>query len=260
MYRLRQQDLEKINSLTKYPSIPTHHALNPRAKGILLEEPTEYEGTVIGTEKVDGTNARLIVLPDGRFLIGSRGELLTCSGDRVHNPQQGIVDALREVGYKVEGAWDEILVLYLEVYGGKQLPEWKQYGDGTAAFRLFDAATVDPDRISMDHNEIAMWRDRGGQDFAGEAALQAQAKMAYLLLTPRLFTLDAAELPRSIAGMREFMAPYAATRVSTGTPGRSEGIVLRSHDRRVISKARFKDYDKTLRMRAEAEQAIRANV
>jgi hypothetical protein len=65
--------------MTKYPSIPTYHTLGE--KGTLLEETVSFEGEVILTEKVDGTNARIILLPDGSFILGSREELLYASLD-----------------------------------------------------------------------------------------------------------------------------------------------------------------------------------
>jgi recombination protein RecA len=45
--------LKALNSLTKYPSIPTYHQLDPRNGG-LLDNPVEFTGPVIGTEKIDG--------------------------------------------------------------------------------------------------------------------------------------------------------------------------------------------------------------
>ncbi len=38
-FDLRETDLAKLNSLTKYPSIPTYHALDPK-NGSLLEQVT----------------------------------------------------------------------------------------------------------------------------------------------------------------------------------------------------------------------------
>lgn len=63
----------------------------------MLEECIEFNGPVTLTEKVDGTNSRIIVLPDGSYLIGSREELLYARGDLIGNPALGIVDALRDV-------------------------------------------------------------------------------------------------------------------------------------------------------------------
>ncbi|MCU1617221.1 MAG: hypothetical protein JWO98_4761, partial [Frankiales bacterium] len=59
---LRPVDLAALNSATKYPSIPTYHELDPKNGG-LLEIPTAFEGDVVLTEKVDGTNGRIVLLP-----------------------------------------------------------------------------------------------------------------------------------------------------------------------------------------------------
>ncbi|MDF5756561.1 RNA ligase family protein [Spongiactinospora sp. TRM90649] len=247
-------NLHAINSLTKYPSIPTHHRMDPQGKGGLLEEPTIFTGPVIGTEKVDGTNGRIIVLPSGTWLIGSREDLLTASGDIVHNTALGVVDALRPVAESaatmVAGGFSEILVLYLEVYGSRRLPAWKQYGCGEAAYRLFDVASVPAGMLSWEVERIASWRQNGGQEFAAEPVLGDLAARCDLALTPRLFEIDGGDLPSDIEGMRAFMEAYRGTRVATsGEPGLNEGIVLRAPDRSVISKARFQDYDRTLQRR-----------
>src|SRR5579859_7282712 len=109
--------LRKLNSATKYPSIVTYHALG--AKGLLTEERTEFHGNVFLTEKVDGTNGRAILTPEGDWFIGSREELLTAKGDRIPNPALGIVAALRSTVERVAGHWagEGILVYYLEAYG-----------------------------------------------------------------------------------------------------------------------------------------------
>ena len=48
-FNVRTADLKAINSMTKYPSIPTYHALDPR-DGSLLEETIPFSGMVIGDE------------------------------------------------------------------------------------------------------------------------------------------------------------------------------------------------------------------
>ena len=90
MTKTRSLDLRKLNSATKYPSIPTYHSLGER--GRLLDQCIDLaEQDLVATEKVDGTNSRIIILPDGMYLIGSREELLHAKGDLIHNPAQGIV-------------------------------------------------------------------------------------------------------------------------------------------------------------------------
>src|SRR5687767_8680706 len=70
-FDIRRVDLGKLNSMTKYPSIPTYHTLGD--KGMLQEAvQVPFAGRVLGTEKVDGTNTRLIFCPDGAVVVGSR--------------------------------------------------------------------------------------------------------------------------------------------------------------------------------------------
>ena len=247
-------DLRAINTMTKYPSIPTYHGLDPR-NGSLTDQVTVFTGTVIGTEKVDGTNARVITLPDGRWLIGSREELLHARGDLIANPALGIVDALKEVADRLRPADDAIVVHYFEVYGGKVGGQARQYSNGKdVAVRLFDIAVI------TEHAEVAGWpaerisgwRDGGGQPFLPEPELARRAGEEGLPLVPRLLTVDAHELPTEIGKTRDWLAEHApATRVAIGgaQPGKAEGIVLRTADRSVIAKARFQDYDRTLRRR-----------
>ncbi|NUT31667.1 MAG: hypothetical protein HOV79_01200 [Hamadaea sp.] len=241
--------------MTKYPSIPTYHSLDPRNGG-LLEETVPFTGTVVGTEKVDGTNSRIILLPDGTYLLGSREELLYAQGDLIGNPALGIVDALRPVADSlplVDG--DRIVVHFLEVYGGKVTAASKQYTGGkSVGHRLFDVAVIDGhhDMADWDSQRIAAWRDGGGQGFVDEPALRGTAAGAGLELTPRLFEIDAAGLPTDIAGTKAFLdewMPATLAALDGEAAGRPEGIVLRSPDRTSIAKARFQDYERTLKRR-----------
>lgn len=245
-------DLSALNSATKYPSIPTYHALGER--GVLTEEATAFHGDVILTEKIDGTNSRIIVMPDGDWFIGSREELLTARGDRVHNPALGIVDAIRPIAPRLTGDADEnILVAYLETYGAKIGGQAKQYSArGTVGWRMFDLAFIPTGVLTWDRERIAAWRDGGGQKFAYEETMQNSAAYWGIGLTPRLGVIPAEELPTGIEDThawltRELPGTMAALDESAG--GRAEGIVLRTVDRSVIAKARFQDYERTLKAR-----------
>jgi hypothetical protein len=255
IFNVRTANLNAINSMTKYPSIPTYHTLDPRDGG-LLDETVPFAGPVIGTEKIDGTNSRIILLPDGTYLLGSREELLYGQGDLIGNPALGIVDALRPIAdalAAVEG--DRIVVHYLEVYGGKVGAASKQYTGGrTVGFRLFDVAVVDnyTELLGWESQGIAGWRDGGGQQFLGEAALSQIADATGLELTPRLFEVDAADLPTDIEKTKVFLderVPNTLAALDDGAARRAEGIVLRSPARTTIAKARFQDYERTLKRR-----------
>lgn len=256
----RHVDLRALNSLTKYPSIPTYHQLDPR-NGSLTEEAVTFTGTVIGTEKVDGTNARIILLPpdDGGYLLGSRENLLYANGDLIGDPALGIVENLRS---HAEGlSWvlnmepDQIRVIYVELYGGKIGGQAKQYSaTGTTGYRVFDVATIEnvSEKLTWTRERISAWRDGGGQNFADEDRLIGFARVSGIEPTPRLFMLDATKIPTGIEEMRDFLwgqLPGTLCALDDSAKGAAEGIVLRAPDRSVIAKSRFQDYERTLHRR-----------
>jgi hypothetical protein len=255
-FHVRTANLKVINSMTKYPSIPTYHTLDP-ANGGLLEEAVPFDGPVIGTEKIDGTNSRIILLPDGTYLLGSREELLYGQGDLIGNPALGIVDALRPIADALAPAdRDHIVVYFLEVYGGKVTAASKQYtgNNQSVGFRLFDIAVIDgyADLLHWDPQRVAGWRDGGGQQFSSEAVLSQTAAATGLDLTPRLFELDATALPTDIEKTKAFLdehIPATLATLDSAAGGRAEGIVLRTPTRTTIAKARFQDYERTLKRR-----------
>ncbi|TDP91183.1 RNA ligase family protein [Labedaea rhizosphaerae] len=257
-FDLRTADLGALNSLTKYPSIPTFHTLDP-ANGGLLDTHVAFTGPVLGTEKVDGTNSRVIRVPGGDYLLGSREELLYAKGDLLGNPAQGIVAALRAFADSMPPLEDDVIrVHYLEVYGGKVTSASKQYtGSRAVGHRLFDVAVI-PDYTSilaLPPERISSWRENGGPAWLSEEELAKSPAEDGLTLTPRLFTVDAADLPSDLAAMRAFLGehlPRTRSALDEGAGGAAEGIVLRTPDRAVIAKARFQDYDRTLRRRSPA--------
>ncbi|HJP76115.1 MAG TPA: RNA ligase family protein [Pseudonocardiaceae bacterium] len=254
-FALGRADLTALNSLTKYPSIPTYHALDT-ANGGLLDETVPFTGAVIGTEKVDGTNSRIISLPDGSYLLGSREELLYARGDLIGNPAQGIVAALRPFADALAPVDDnEIRVHYVEVYGGKVTAASKQYtGERSVGYRLFDVAVIRDyaELMALPPQQLSGWRESGGQPYLSEKDLAAVAERDGLTLTPRLFTIDAAELPVELDKTRAFLAeqlPRTRSALDEGAGGSAEGIVLRTSDRSTVAKARFQDYDRSLKRR-----------
>lgn len=251
-FDVRAVDLAALNSLTKYPSIPTYHELDPRNGG-LVERPVTFTGPVVGTEKVDGTNSRIIVLPDGSYLLGSREELLYAQGDLIGNPALGIVENLRPLAEALAGTpGDTVRVHYLELYGGRIGGQAKQYSArGATGWRLFDVAVLDDlgERLTWTPQRISAWRESGGQTYLTEDELRAVG----LDLTPRLFTVDATDLPATIEGMHGFLGewlPRTLVALDESGQGDAEGVVLRTADRSVIAKARFQDYTRTLKRRA----------
>jgi hypothetical protein len=253
---VRTADLVKLNALTRYPSILTYHALDPRqsrSRG-KHEEPkplVRFSGTILVTEKVDGVNARVVVTGDGSYLIGSREEFLYASGDLLHNPAMSIVDTVRPVADQLVTASRgllDVVVWFGEVYGGKVTDGSRQYtGEQRLGFRLFDVAILDDALgvMSRPVEQIGAWREGGGQGFVPETELQRLAAAAGQKLTPRITEIEAEELPQGLQESLEFLEDVLSESRATldvGAGGRPEGVVLRSPDRKAIAKLRFRDY------------------
>lgn len=251
---MTQAQLRALLSLTKYPSIETFHALGER--GRLTEAHELPPEEVIVTEKVDGTNAAIVLWGD-EFLIRSREEWLTYSSDVIRNPALHIVEALLPMAdnlVRFIGDPETLQVLYGEVYG-RNINAAKTYTSTDAlGFRLFDVlnmveAEVD-ELLERPIEQIAGWRDHGGQRFASEEVLQATAAATELPLVPRIDIWTPFRFPESLSEMHLRMEATAReTRCTLDPvymPQRPEGIVLRTSDRRWIRKARFEDYRRAL--------------
>jgi hypothetical protein len=259
-FNVRDVDLARLNSITKYPSIPTYHRMGER--GELSDERVSFEGRVIGTEKVDGTNSRVILLPDGTYLIGSREELLYARGDLIGNPALGIVDAVRSTAERLAQSVkpEGIVVLFMETFGGSIGSNARQYtAEKRTGLRLFDVALMPDYEAPMGRSpaEISLWREGGGQPFAPVDELPAWAERAGIESVPALFDEDASPLPESIEEVHEFLSerlPSSRCALDEGAGCRAEGIVVRTADRRIIAKLRFEDYERTLRKRGQLKK------
>lgn len=254
VFRVREVDLGKLNSITKYPSIPTYHEMGER--GILREPALPFSGPLVGTEKVDGTNARIILLPDGTYLLGSREELLYARGDLIGNPALGIVAALRNLAERlVNTAGDApgITVFFLEVYGGSIGGNARQYsGRKQVGYRLFDVVRVEhfADLLLLGAEQLAAWRESGEQRFLTVSELAQWAERLELPRVPPVWQGDASALPRDLAEAHAFMKGVLAQSLCAldeDAGGKPEGIVVRTPDRSTIAKLRFEDYERTLR-------------
>jgi hypothetical protein len=253
-------NFDQINSATKYPSIETYHKLDPK-NGNLLEEPTEFDGPVVATEKVDGGNGRIIFVGNDWF-IGSREEITYAKGDRIINPMSMIVPTLLPLvdnildmeGPNVQGT-PGISTYYFEVYGYKLTGNSKQYTktEGKYGARLFDVSWAPTVILDLQRESISRWRQDGGQKWDDEPYLQHTALEAGIELTPRLGTIAAEELPGDIEGMYGFLQGYlpkTGAALDDTALGRAEGIVFRNTTRSIIAKAKFQDYERTLDRRA----------
>ena len=246
-------NLDTLNSATKYPSILTYHVLGEKGRLTDARHIEPQEGFVV-TEKIDGTNTRLIFMPDGMYLIGSREHLLYASGDLIGNPALGIVESIKPLADRVnshirrDGA--SITVLYLETYGGKTTAAAKNYtSDQSFGHRMFDLVTVTPETLERSTQDISAWRENGGQSFADETELNAFSKTHDVELTQRL---TAPVLPTTHQGVLDWLEtviPSTFASLDGNAKMAPEGVVVRSADRRDIAKIRYANYRRTLKSR-----------
>jgi hypothetical protein len=252
-------DLKKVNSATKYPSILTYHELGER--GQLKESvqvPFSQDDDIIVTEKIDGTNARIILFPEGKYLIGSREDLLHARNDLIYNSSMNIVetvkkfaeDAVRPLWIALEQA---VIVLFGEVYGGKTSKHGKNYSNGKTSFRLFDAAFFKAkdfeELLEKPIESIASWRDNGEQVFFPDVDVQDISRR---IGCQTVFPLKAGVPPASIEDTYKWLSeilPGMTNVPIEGMGGKPEGVVIRTKDRSKIAKIRFEDYERTLRNR-----------
>ncbi|MBD2437339.1 RNA ligase family protein [Nostoc sp. FACHB-110] len=244
--QLTQEQLRKINSATKYPSIPTYHQLGE--KGKLTSEYIDFKEPCIVTEKIDGTNARIILWDDG-YIIGSREELLYAKGDLIINPTLGIVETLKPIADKLSEFKFNCGAIYFEVYGGKVTSASKQYTTNSSLdCRLFDIAEIPSGIIAHEIEKIALWREGSGQHFWDEQALVGFAQVHNLTLTPRILTNWTP--PKDIESMYQELKnllPKSLSCLDEQAPGKPEGIVIRTKTRSQIAKIRYEDYARTLK-------------
>lgn len=251
--------LRKLNSATQYPSIVTYHKFGER--GRLTDEIQvrfEPDEAVFGTEKIDGTNARIILPPEGRtlpgetdYLIGSRTELLTAQGDIVYNEALGIVDAVRGAADTLRkyGPYPKWTVVFGEVYGGQVGSKARDYSSTNATeFRVFDVMTFDADVLDWPIERIAQWRDNNQQTWHAHHAVHEFANWVGLQPVPGLGVFR--DLPSTVEETYEWLVkatPDHSLAVLDGDAmGGIEGLVVRDKDRSRIAKIRFQDYERTL--------------
>ena len=248
----------KLNSLTKYGSILTYHQLGK--KGALIDELTESniddEEILEGTEKVDGTNTRILIMGKD-YVIGTREDLIYAKGDRIHvsNDKLGFLNKMIKQAEELithNFPEDELTTIYGENYGGIIGQHCKEYSkEKQIGFRVFDVWSmklIDINEV-MENNlsAIASWRDHGNQPFYDTNKFNEFIQKHNLERTPITFAIKKKDLPVDLKSTYEFLCNYKNSKVGLDVSGRSEGCVIRNKDRSYIKKLRFEDYEKTFR-------------
>jgi len=244
---------DKINTLTKYPSILTLHKLGDKGK-LLSELTTSIEREqMYATEKIDGTNVRIICYGD-EYLIGAREFILHHSDDLYFDNAQEIVSGLKNLKIQIPQT-EKLTVIYGEFYGGKTSANSKQYGKELNGFRVFDFAVYDDLTIlDEDLSVISRWReqetDKGityGQKFLNrEEMLENFPNFDYVPLVE--FRFDNFEHKTVLDSLNKFI-PKTNVALTETALNKPEGVILRNEDRSKIVKVRFEDYERTLKQK-----------
>lgn len=250
--KFKGYDLKSINSATKYPSILTYHVMGK--KGVLQTELNidfSEETDLNISEKIDGTNSRIVLFPDGDYLIGSREEILYAKGDRIETPTLNIVSYLKDVAEMLSTNYESelIKVFYFETYGGRITKNSKQYtSDNEVSFRLFDICTFEETMFNKPPEELAKWRDSEGQSFEIQSELIRLTKYLNIDYVPYLGTVS--HIPTDINDTFDMLKntlPETLAGIGCGGESKPEGIIIKSNDRSKIAKIRYEDYNRWLR-------------
>lgn len=254
---------DKINSLTKYPSILTLHNLGE--KGRLLDTFTTpiQDEKMYASEKIDGTNVRIIILDD-EYLIGARDTILSYSEDLFFDPSMGIVDSIEQLKIPIPRT-SYLTVIYGELYGGKIGPS-KNYGTEKVGFRVFDIVEFNDEKqlnlygvpLILDRpiEEISRWREHEsqnglvyGQNFLAHDLIKK--KFPFFEFVPQV-EFDCGDYNHeTILENLKKAVPETIVALSDKALKRAEGVVLRNSNRTKIVKIRFEDYERTIKNKSK---------
>lgn len=242
---------EKVNTLTKYSSILTLHQLGEKGR-LKNELTTPINGEVMyATEKIDGTNARIICYGN-EYLVGAREFILHHSNDLYFDNAQGIVEGLKSLNVQIPQT-DKLTVIYGEFYGGKTTANSKWYGQDKNGFRVFDIAVYDDmSMLEMSQQEISKWREREtengivyGQHFLTRSEMESLYNdFEFVPLVD--FELGDMSHRTILDNLKKFI-PFTNVALSENATKKAEGVVLRNEYRSKIVKVRFEDYERSLR-------------
>lgn len=244
---------EKINTLTKYPSILTLHKFGERGR-FTDEITTNIEGeTMFASEKIDGTNVRIICYGN-EFLVGSRNNILNYSKDFYWDESMGIVNQFYEKKLPTLQT-DKLTIIFGELFGGKITANSKDYGKEEHGFRVFDLATIEDLSILEEPiTAISNWRESSLDSSVDETIKYGQGfvdldklKSYNFDLVPQIeFEIENFEHQTVLNSLEKYISKTNVSLTETARGG-TEGVILRNHNRSKIVKLRFEDYRRTLK-------------
>lgn len=251
--------IEQLNAMTKYQSIEHYHAFEAREgskRPSLAEETMQPPAEpLLATEKIDGTNVRILVR-DGQWILGGRETFVRASGDLLFDPSNGIGEHLEKIAIECAEKCDSV-VLYGELYGGNINGHRSYTSVGAVGFRVFDAALMNAQDVEdiahMTPSEIAGWRQRGMQRFVASDFLSMS--FGWLNTVPYLYIPcpPPTNLEETYEWLRTVLPQRSKAAMDDGVNGMVEGLVIRTEDRGWIRKLRIEDYARAVRGKSAAK-------
>jgi len=255
-----KRGVDLLNTLTKYPSILTYHKFSEdRILENSLSEGQSFGDTEVCeiSEKIDGTNTRIISFHDD-FVIGSREQLLFAKGDRFADPALSIVKTVKNTAQTINDVLKNdgmFHVVFGETYGGNVTQGSKNYtSDKTFSFRIFDKLTLSLDELdsylSEDLSMIAGKREQGRFRFDSVDNLVEFGAKIHVSTVEYYPEVVGSEIPKTVEETWEWLQAFRTSRSGINSNGPSEGVVIRTKDRRMIRKIRFEDYERIEKRRS----------
>lgn len=254
---------KKLNTITKYPSIETYHTIKTR--GTLGDELTNGESfknqDVYITEKIDGTNSRILMYTDHNtddYIIGDRNTFLTAKNDRVYNNLLSIVDTTLPIAKHIAAHKNHLdpetlYVFYGETYGHGIGANYKQYAINNEHYwRCFDILKIPKSTLDfllmLPIETLASSRESDSNRFLPVPKFKKMVNELKLEPVYFLTEMNGSDIPISIVDTYKFLSKFSNSNVTLDSEaeGQSEGIVVRTEDRSIIKKLRFEEYKKTL--------------
>jgi len=259
------EDFNILNHITKYPSIKTYHKIrNGRLEEQLTDNERFYNSADIYiTEKIDGSNFRIIIDDSGDYIIGNRNTFLYAKGDRIKSNEYSVI--LNNINLYTNFASDmfkynppaKFFIIYGELFGGKgnKIYSKTQQTD----FRVFDIQRITS--LEWNHlsssltniNAVINWRE-SSVNFDRWFSVN---QLSYVCNTynikqvPSIKVKDNKFMCTSIKDTyKELKNIITTTNASIDNDYaglRAEGIVVRTGNRSLIRKIRYEDYEKTLK-------------
>lgn len=272
--------MDKVNSITKYPSIPTLFKLGPKGDTYLPELLVSFEDYefIYQTEKIDGCNIRIVFLPEnGGIVVGMRDELLVLNGDTilsqsyegsfVERYRQEIDELVTKLILERPKMSGNVETIYLEMYGGVIGNGRKNYTRNIdcVGFRIFDIASVDggvfKQLMMLTTAKISEWRKYQGPCWKTVSELRSTLTSYKSVQTvpeingrfwrmwkDKCFTRNEGFILLSCYDQLKDELRFTKTKLDSSGLAAPEGVVLRNEDRSKIAKIRFETLEKTFRV------------